>query len=416
MPSERLAARESEPAAPAEYAVTLDAAVPAGLGDEIARRLYYVSPLIVGYQLIGDRSGIGAVQISVAGRDDGRLPEIADKVRRMVATEVATQLPMRQQVVWRSARDAAARPARPVFDDMVAAGLAVRCGPGQVALAQPVLALLDRLDAMLRDIAVTGFGAREFRYPTLLPTAQLRRSGYLGSFPQHVMFATRLHADLDTYHDFVRALESDGLSVLGYCEDAELCLPPTMCYHTFHQLSGAALAGNTVVTARGRSFRHESRYHADLERLWDFTIREIVFVGSRGFVAECREAFLARATDLLDRLDLAGRCELAHDPFFGGPKGGPSVSSQRMLALKYEARLAVAADRTIAVGSFNLHDQHFGDAFQITGEDGRAAYSACVGFGLERLCYAVLCQHGLDPGGWPAPLDSDRAVTHGGVA
>lgn len=404
-----------ERAASVGYAVRLDGAVPAGLGDEIARRLYYVSPYIVGYQLLGDGAGIDTVRISVAAPDSRRLPEIADKVRRMVAAEVATQLPMRQQVVWRSARDGAARPARPVFDDMLARGLAARCGPGRVALAQPALALLERLDAMLRDLAVAGFGAREFRYPTLLPTAQLRRSGYLRSFPQHVMFATRLHADLDTYAEFVAALESDGLSVLGYCEDAELCLPPTMCYHTFHQLSGTALAGNAVVTARGRSFRYESRYHSDLERLWDFTIREIVFVGSRGFVAGCREAFLAQATELLDRLDLAGFCEVAHDPFFGSPQGGPSVSSQRMLALKYEARLAVAADRTIAVGSFNRHDQHFGSAFKITEEDGGAAYSACVGFGLERLCYAVLCQHGLDPGGWPAALGGERSVARGGA-
>lgn len=396
-----------------ELTVPLPTAVDAGLGPEVARRLLFVSPRVSGFRLPENGAPVRAVHLTVpddGDRDADRA--LVEKVRRMVASDILTQLPQRPEVVWRSARDVVARPASPVFEELLATGAAVRCGPGQVALGPGPLELFHRLDDLVRRIAVEQMGAVEYRYPALLPTSALHRSGYLGSFPQHLMFASRLHADLDSYQDFLADLpawtpeaELAGL-LLAHSRDADFCLPPTMCYHTFHQLADAPLAGgDRVVTARGSSFRHEHRYHAGLERLWDFTIREVVFLGTRQFAADCRERFLAAAVALFDELDLAGHCEVAHDPFFGdSARTGPAISSQRLLSLKYEARLAVAPDRDIAVASFNRHETRFGEAFGISGPDGEPVHTACVGFGLERLMYAVLCQHGPDPERWPEPL------------
>jgi hypothetical protein len=36
--------------------------------------------------------------------------------------------------------------------------------------------------------------------------------------------------------------------------------------------------------------------------------------------------------------------------------------------------------------------------------DGSYAHTSCVAFGLERMAYALLSQHGLDPAHWPAAL------------
>jgi seryl-tRNA synthetase len=295
---------------------------------------------------------------------------------------------------------------------MVEQGLAFACGDGQVAVSAQVLDLFTRLDALVNDVVRREFDGREYRYPTLLPLESLRRSGYVTSFPHHVMFATRLPADIDQYRGFVSDVDAGvdpGHAAMARCTDGTYCLPPTMCYHTFQQFSGTRLAEeHRVVTARGKSFRFESRYETDLERLWDFTIREIVFLGPRAHVRDCLDRFLGLVTDLFDDLGLVGQVEAANDPFFGTGRAAESASSQRLLQLKYEARLAVAPDRTIAVSSFNLHDSHFGSAFDISLPDGSTAHSACVGFGLERLTYAVLCQFGLDERQWPQAL---RAIT-----
>lgn len=403
--------------ASAEYTVDLARPVPRAMADELARRLLFASERIARFTLVEDESGqVRRVKVGTDRPTDA--DELAHKINLLAETHVSSGLGRRTATVWSSARTGPA--ARPVLAELTARGLVTQPSPGAVAVGGAVLDLLLRLDGLLRDLAVTRFGAVEFRYPTLLPTRTLRRTGYLASFPQHVMFATRLHADIDIYREFLGALpgaagerELEQL-VLDHCDSAEYSLPPTMCYHTFQQFAQQNLdSGSAVVTARGKSFRHEGRYRDGMERLWDFTIREIVFLGPREFALSCRDRFLRLTAELFDELDLMGHCEIADDPFLGDAPADESAAAQRMLELKYEMRLSVAPDRTVAVASFNRHDRHFTEPFGIGLADGGDAHSACVGFGLERLAYAVLCQHGIDPSTWPpllrGPVRHDEA-------
>jgi seryl-tRNA synthetase len=188
------------------------------------------------------------------------------------------------------------------------------------------------------------------------------------------------------------------------CRTFDYCLPPTMCFHTYHQLAERPLpAPSMVVTSRGKSFRFESRYRRSMERLWDFTIREVVFLGSRESVLAGRRRLMELTFALVEALGLGGRCEVANDPFFVDGDSAGRAWSQRMLELKYELRLPFAPGRDLAAGSFNFHERFFGESFAIAAAAGEAApvHTACAGFGLERFAYAFLCQHGLDPGGWP---------------
>ena len=38
------------------------------------------------------------------------------------------------------------------------------------------------------------------------------------------------------------------------------------------------------------------------------------------------------------------------------------------------------------------------------GEDGEAAHTACVAFGIDRLAIALFATHGLDAAKWPASV------------
>lgn len=396
--------RESPPAHEV-HLVHLDQPIAAGLADELARRIYFVDERILGFELIVRDTEVRAIRLRTGPDEDVDI--LATKLRRAVAQEVDAQLPAKNIRRWTSVRGADDN-VRPAFNDLVSAGFALPAGEGQVAVAGPVLALMDRLDALIARIAMTNFGATEYRYPTLVPTEALAGSGYLTSFPHHVMFTSRLPADLDGYRAYIEDVEhgaDPGRSALARCVDGSYCLPPTMCYHTFQQLRATTLATPTLaVTARGKSFRYESRYATGMERLWDFTIRETVLFGSGQHVQAELDRFLETITALFDSLGFAGHCELATDAFFAGPESAASASSQRLLQLKFEVRLTVAPGRTIAVGSFNLHGTHFGTTFEIGLPRGDITHSACTGFGLERLAYAVLCQFGLSENDWPEAL------------
>lgn len=388
-----------------EHVITLDARLPARLAAEFAKRVFFASEDIRDFRLVETDGRVDAIRVTTV---DGRLPNgLAEKLRFVLRNDVLPQLAREPKVIWRSAahRECPAG----TFESLVDKGIAYSVGEGQVALGQPVLDLMDDLDRLVRRIVVGDLGATEFRYPTLIPISALHRCDYFTSFPQFAMFATRLRADVDTYREFVgdlRAGADIGAEILDRCAEVAYCLPPTMCYHTFNQFAGRALPPElSVVTARGKSFRHEARYHRTLARLWDFTIREIVFFGSRDEVLTARARFLDRIHDVVDVLELSGRCEVASDPFFCAADSGARSSSQRLLELKYELQLDIGPDEAIAVGSFNFHERFFGQSFDITLADGHTIpHTGCVGFGLERLAFAVICQHGVDAAAWPAGM------------
>lgn len=382
--------------------LALDPPVPAHLAEEFRRRVYFISEGIEDFTCEGEGGRVERVKVLV-DRETEDPEALLEKIRRVVAREV---LPLRlpeETVAWHRAADPV-RPPSDIYPALREQGLVVELGEGQVGLAEPLLSLMDRLDRRLRAIGLSLPASREYRYPTLIPSHVLQRSGYVRSFPHFLMFVTRLHNDADGYDDFLAACEDCGglpPNLFEFCGNDDYCLPPTMCYHTFQQMAGRRLISAEAVTARGKSFRYESRYHRGLARLWDFTIREIVFFGDRPFVLDARQRVMNDAFTLMEELRLSGYCSVANDPFFGGGDAATRIAAQQMMALKYELRLDIGPQETIAVGSFNLHERHFTDAFDIASTADEATFSGCVGFGLERLTYAFVCQHGSDPQGWP---------------
>ncbi len=386
------------------YHLRLSEPLPAGLGDELAKRVYYIAPGIDSFSLVFGDDRVVGVDLDTEGEEDPAA--LARKLDLVSRTEVLPQRPTAPEVVWTSPHPTAVRP--DAFQELKRLGAVHEMGPGTVATGQLFTDVLDALDRDIRTIATEEFGAARYRYPALIGTAELMRGGYPVSFPQHVLTASHVRPDPEVYRDFV-AGAADAHDLAAHIErhsgHAGYCLPPTMCFHTYVQLSGERLAeGTTVVTSRGKSFRYESRYHHSLERLWDFTIREVVFLGEAAEVARCRRGFLDAACEFVAELGLAGTVERAHDPFFGDATVPRRVLAQTLSGLKYELRLPVDDDRTVAAASFNLHGTVFGERYGITGPDGATVHTACVGFGLERLTFALFCRYGADQERWPAGL------------
>ncbi len=367
------------------------------------RRLFFVSAEITGFDLVVSD---GAITDVVLRSDEHLEPaDLARKLGFVVANDLARQRHVPGRTIWTSPHQRASDDS--VFGQLLDSGAVAELGEGQVAFGEPLIALADLFDARLTELVSDEFGTvRHYRYPTLIPTRVLEEAGYFSSFPQHLMFVTRLHSDVDVYREFQQEYRQAGRLVpemLRQCRNVDYCLPPTMCFHTFGHYRGTLAADDLqVITAKGKSFRFESRYATTMERLWDFTIREVVFLGNRAPVVAARKRLMDRVFAFIAELGLAARCEVANDPFYCEPDGEVGrVSTQRLLELKYELRLPVSADRSIAVGSFNFHDNFFGQAFAISQPAGEPAVSGCAGFGIERLVYAFLCQYGLDQRTWP---------------
>jgi seryl-tRNA synthetase len=288
-------------------------------------------------------------------------------------------------------------------EEMLRRNWAYDSGFGQVALAGIGFDLFRYFEDVFVRIADESFRARHYRFPTLIPAEVLGRCNYFSSFPHAITFATHLHGDYDVLEQFSEANKQGPLNFprLDALEQPQYCLTPVVCYHCYRTLEGHNLTADEmrVFSAVGSCFRYESYNTTTLERLWDFTLREIVFVGNREAVKDQRQVCIDVVAEWLKRIGLRVRFETASDPFFTSDFSERTYF-QLIADLKYEMRVNVAPDRTIAAGSFNLHNDFFGKTFNIRSGDG-SAFSSCIGFGVERFVYAFVCQKGFDPANWP---------------
>jgi seryl-tRNA synthetase len=250
-----------------------------------------------------------------------------------------------------------------MIDDLSAEFLAL--GDGRLLLRGVAAALCRYFDDRFLRMAQDA-GATECRFPAVVSEATLARAGYFEAFP-------------------------DGATAVATGEP-RCWLPPAVCYHAYEMLAGTELTQPTRLTAAQSCFREADRRAHTPGRLWEFTMREVMFLGHPEWVREERERWSGRIHGFARELGLAGMLEPAADPFFGAIGRGKRLL-QQVKGLKYELRVDMA-DGALAVASFNLHETFFADRFAITLEGGTPAHSGCVAFGLERWALAFLHHRG----------------------
>jgi hypothetical protein len=306
---------------------------------------------------------------------------------------------LRRKVVYRSPTAD-----RPAFRGVGAAPGVHPLGPGQVALDGIALRLFRYFDRAFDEFGRV-WAAEPVLTPTLIPTRVLARCDYFRSFPNTVTFACHLPEDPERVEGF-RARHHDREDLDGQAladmEAPEACLSPAVCYHVYHMNQGRIVPGaGLTYGVCGKCFRYESSNLSDLRRLWDFTMREVVFLGDRGHVLALREQSIERMGRFLEGHRLAGEIRTASDPFFVAPDAVAKTYFQLSSETKYEVSLMLPDDGRVAVGSHNYHTDFFGRAFDVEVEGGGPMHSVCVAFGLERWVHAFLAQHGSDSAHWP---------------
>ncbi len=281
---------------------------------------------------------------------------------------------------------------------------ATMLGFGQVALQGTALSLYRFFDRIFREFG-DPWRPIHLNTPTLIPSDALAKCDYFRSFPQYVTFAAHLQEDFKHIADFrARHQKRDTLDeqALGNMATPEACLSPAVCYHVYHMHAGDQIgAPGLAYSVCGKCFRYESTNVRDLRRLWDFTMRELVFVGTKEWVLAEREAAIGRFIPLLDQLGVVAEIRTASDPFFVAPDATAKTYFQLSSETKYEIALELGPDDFMAVGSFNYHTDFFGKAFGVTEANAGPMHSVCVAFGLERWVHGFVAQHGSDPAGWP---------------
>jgi seryl-tRNA synthetase len=277
-------------------------------------------------------------------------------------------------------------------------------GEGQAMLEGIPLRLFNYFDIALAEWE-RKWAPHQLLTPTLIPAAVLAKCDYFRSFPNTVTFACHLQSEAEVLNQF-RARHNDKMDVDGHAlaemAAPEACLSPAVCYHVYHRIQGETLPRDGLTyNVRGKCFRYEASNLIGLKRLWDFTMRELVFVGGGESVLEKRQRCVEEIGAFVDRLGIAAEIRTASDPFYIAPDAPSKTYFQLTAETKYEISALLSDNERLAVGSLNYHTDFFGRAFDIKVAEAGPAHSVCIGFGLERLVCAFLAQHGSDPDHWP---------------
>jgi len=295
--------------------------------------------------------------------------------------------------------------AEPVFRGAAANEPGVwMAGPGQVMLEGVPLLLFNYFDRLIAELE-RRWSPRQLLTPTMIPARVLARCDYFHSFPNSVTFACHLQPDADVLQGFRARHEGKptvDAEALGDMARPEACLAPAVCYHVYYRHErGKVPAEGILYSVRGKCFRYESSNFRGLQRLWDFTMREWVMLGTAEQVIEFRRSCVDLIGCLLEELGMAAEIRTASDPFYIAPDATSKTYFQLTAETKYELSALLSGTERLAVGSLNYHTDFFGRAFNIELQDAAPAHSVCIGFGLERLVCAFLAQHGNRPEHWP---------------
>jgi len=390
----------------AEHTLTIqpEVTIPEHLIGEVRSKLAYVDQSIRQARIEAGGERI-VLQLKEAAKGE-RAAQIEAKVQQVVSEMAKGAFKPKVEIL----EDHLNRPVaydKDPMNELLARGEVYEEETGVFVFGSLMSRLIDYFESRFIELA-DSFDAKPYRFPTLISARMLDRVNYFHAFPHSLTFATHLREDLDVINEFAEHAhyEDEGLDApKDSFARIQALLSPAVCYHLYFSLADHPLPDDKLIaTAVGHCFRYESTNLTSLERLWNFTMREVIFVGPKDFVLENRELGRQRMSKVFEELGLAYRVESANDPFFIG-EFRKQAAFQSAFQLKFEIRARLPfKDGTLAVGSYNYHQDFFGRNLDITLSDGSPIHTGCIAFGLERIVYAFLAQHGFDSHKWPKPV------------
>lgn len=263
----------------------------------------------------------------------------------------------------------------------------VRVANGLATLGPRMLEMRELLESRFVEWAAD-CGAIPMAFPPVIGVKDLSAFDYFRNFPHLAVTATPLEPDMlkDAYAD-APSVETIPNTHLCQCQ---YVLPSAACYNVYLHLRGKTLDRVLYVTTVATCFRNETEFKG-LERLWGFTMREIVCIGPLDATRAHLLSFKQRISEFAAQLDLSLKTQVATDPFYQ-PQDARSIM-QQLAPVKEE----FVYGETLAIASLNSHRNFFGERCSIRMSDQSLAFTSCVAFGLERWLHALLARFG-NPG------------------
>jgi len=232
-----------------------------------------------------------------------------------------------------------------------------------------------------------GMNYKNFNIPAMIDGEVLQKCGYFESFPDQISAIASIKDE--SVEEIMNGKEIDESRIALHNK----YLTPSACLHIYPMYNGKNIEEEQIITTKARVYRCEKSGFEELTRLWDFSVREIVFIGSEEFVKGKLEEMKKKALEVALKITPNAQMVVAHDHFYKGQRNDIKARIQTKQEQKFELRIPIEG-RDVSVASFNFHGYHFSIPFKF--DKSKKIVSGCVGFGMERWVAACKEYEKLD--------------------
>ena len=303
-----------------------------------------------------------------------------------------------------------------IFDKLVENGEVNEIGDGIFVFQGQFLKLMRFFDGIFTKFADELNGIEQY-YPTRWPIELFKKINYFEEFPQNILLVSGAKKERKALESLIdkygKSNNFKEIELGDFLEPATTALGTSTCDPCYYIHKNGKLGKNETYYALSKCFRNEKSATNQLDRLTEFSMREVIAAGEEEFVKSQREIFLKFIESFASFTGLACSLEKASDPFFTNeiPEKG---ALQNHIESKFELLVPLGNGRSdLAVGSVNWHSDFFGRSFEIRDNSNYYMSSCCLAFGLERLVFAFLTQYGLVKTEWPEEVQKAFADDFG---
>lgn len=239
-----------------------------------------------------------------------------------------------------------------------------------------------KLDHVINEF-IANYKVNTWFIPAMISGDILERCGYFNTIPNNLtkigVFKREVLDDIAT--NGLHSYQNDSV----FTNDNQYYLTPAACIHFYPILEELSLKHkpiiNELITTTARVYRYEDDRFIKGQRLWDFTVKEIVAVGSveyvQFFLSDMKNKLLAYAKTIVKE----ARLEQANDSFY--PTKENMLKSRFQKQNNSKTELIVDIGNTpLAISSFNYHGYHFSKEFHF--DSNSSIVTGCVGCGIDR--------------------------------
>ena len=244
-----------------------------------------------------------------------------------------------------------------------------------------------KLDSVINEFIVN-YKVNTWFIPALISGDILKRCGYFNTIPNNLtkigIFKRELLDEIAVHGP--KSYKNDYL----FTNENEYYLTPAACIHFYPILEELSSKGkpiiNELITTTARVYRYEDDKFVEGQRLWDFTVREIVAVGSvdyvQSFLSDMKNKILEYAKTISEKAHL----EKANDSFYPTKENILKNRFQKQNNSKTELIVNIG-NTPLAISSFNYHGYHFSKEFNFDANG--SIVTGCVGCGIDRWITAI---------------------------